>query len=354
MRGQAGLSTALAAAHLPQHEITELIGSVRKQLNLRRLLPSQTFEIRLDPATSELQSFVYHVSPIKAVEVTRHRGQLTAVQIDEPLDTRLERVGGKIRSSLDDALKHAGEQKALINQFVALFNWDINWYADPREGDQFRIVVEKQYLRGKFYRYGRIQAAEYRGNAGTFQAYYDKDSHHGEGYFDGEGRSVRRDLLRTPLNFRRISSRFNRKRFHPILHRTKGHFGVDYAAAKGTPVWAAADGVVAAMSRGGGSGNAITLRHRNGVSSTYMHLSRFMRGLKKGARVKQGDVIGYVGMTGLATGPHLHYALKVSGKYVDPLKFQAAKGTFLSARARKRFLAKLPPRKRQLEGVPLS
>jgi murein DD-endopeptidase MepM/ murein hydrolase activator NlpD len=164
---------------------------------------------------------------------------------------------------------------------------------------------------------------------------------------------VQRSFLKTPLRFRRISSRFNRRRFHPILHRTKGHFGVDYAAPRGTPIWAAADGTVTAVKRTRGAGNMVSLRHGGGVRTIYMHLHRFARGLQQGQRVKQRQVIGYVGSTGLATGPHLHYGMYVYGRPIDPLKFKVPEGAPLPASERERFLAEVTARREKLEALAL-
>jgi murein DD-endopeptidase MepM/ murein hydrolase activator NlpD len=171
------------------------------------------------------------------------------------------------------------------------------------------------------------------------------------GYFVPEGRSLRRAYLKTPLNFRRLSSRYNSKRFHPVLHTTKGHYGVDYAASVGTPVWAAAEGTVAMAARSGGAGNMVVLNHPSNVSTVYMHLSRFAKGLKAGQKVRQRQLIGHVGSTGLSTGPHLHYGMKVRGRYVDPLKFKIPKGEMLSRGDRIRFLDQLPDRMAALESI---
>jgi murein DD-endopeptidase MepM/ murein hydrolase activator NlpD len=268
------------------------------------------------------------------------------------LTIKKEKVGGKVSTSLNQAMASAGERSTLVAKFVDLFAWDINWYIDPREGDEFRIVVEKHYQQDKFYRYGRILAAEYRGKCGRYQAFYfvPQGSSVG-GYYTAEGRNLRRAFLKTPLTFRRISSLFNMRRFHPILHKTKGHYGVDYAATQGTPVWAAADGKVLMAGYSGGAGNLIVLLHRGGITSEYMHLFRFASGLRRGQNVKQQQVIGYVGSTGLSTGPHLHYGLKEQGQPVDPLKFTVGQGPVLPSTERARFLHGLPERMAELGAI---
>jgi murein DD-endopeptidase MepM/ murein hydrolase activator NlpD len=352
MKGFVGLSGALAARKIEQPQINELIAALGTELNLRTLRPEHSFEARLDPKDGRIRRFTLRTSQISTVEVTRAAaGALKARKQESSLTTKVVQVGGKIESSLIRAITKAGESSPLVFMFVDLFSWDINWYADPREGDEFRIVVEKQYLGETFHRYGHILAAEYRGKLGRFQAFYYKPSTGPAGYFVPEGRSLRRAYLKTPLNFRRLSSRYNSKRFHPVLHTTKGHYGVDYAAAVGTPVWAAADGTVAMAARSGGAGNMVVLNHASNVSTVYMHLSRFAKGLKAGQKVKQRQLIGHVGSTGLSTGPHLHYGIKVRARYVDPLKFKIPKGEMLARGDRIRFLDQLPDRMAALESI---
>jgi murein DD-endopeptidase MepM/ murein hydrolase activator NlpD len=355
MKGHLGLGPALTASKLDPVQVKELLASLNGSLNMRALRADHSYEARLDPRDGKVRSFVYRTSPISAVEVVRGtNGALKVNKREAALTTKTVRVGGKIESSLGAAISSSGESSALVAMFVDLFSWDINWYADPRDGDEFRIVVEKQFLGDKFYRYGHILAAEYRGKVGRFQAYYFKPQTSNPGYFVPEGRALRREFLKTPLHFRRLSSKFNLKRFHPVLHTTKGHFGVDYAAPTGTPVWAAADGKVMTAAKSGGGGNMVVLAHAANVSTMYMHLSRFAKGLHAGDKVKQRQVIGYVGCTGLCTGPHLHYGVKVRGKYIDPMSFNPRKGDMLARAERIRFLDQLPGRMSELEGIPVS
>lgn len=357
MKGYIGLSAALAAAGLSAAQSDELATALGAELDLRALQPRHRFELRLDPRTRAVEQFIYQLSAVHKIVVARGTDDTFKARRDEaPLEVEVAEIGGRIESSLNGALAAAGETAALAAAFVDLFSWDINWYTDPREGDEFRIVVEKRQHGGKFYRYGRILAAEYRGEAGRFRAYYyEGEGEHAAGaYYDAEGRAVRRAFLKTPLQFRRISSRFNRKRFHPILHRTKGHLGVDYAAPEGTPVWAAADGVVGAAHRAGGAGNMVVLRHSAGVRTVYMHLQRFAAGLRPGQRVRQHDLIGYVGTTGLSTGPHLHYGMVVNGRPIDPQQFKIGAGPLLPSGERARFLAAVAARAAKLGAIALA
>ncbi len=354
MKGHLGLSSALTALKINAKQVVELIAALRPELNFRALRPEHSFEARLDPRNGKIRRFTYRISAISTVAVTRKLdGALRARKLEQKLTIKEVSIGGQIDSSLGGAISKIGESSRLVAKFIRLFSWDINWLSDPRGGDEFRIIVEKEYLGDKFYRYGNIIAAEYKGKVGRFQAFYFKPQAGPGGYYIPEGRSIRRAFLKTPLNFRRISSKYNSRRFHPVLHRTKGHFGVDYAAARGTPIWASADGVVVKKGRFGGAGNMVVLKHAGRIQSLYMHMSRFPRGLKVGQTVKQRQVIGYVGSTGLATGPHLHYGIKVRGRNIDPLKFKVPKGRILGKHDRIRFLDSLPTKMATLEAIPL-
>ena len=353
MRGSIALSKALLKAGLTTTQANEIIVALRPKLNLRRLQPNHSFAGWTDD-NGRVERFVFHISPVLRVELKRSRGgRLTAKRIEAKLATKIVRLGGRIVSSLNRAMASAGASPALVGAFVELFSWDVNWYVDPRDGDSFRLIAEQKLLAGKFYRYGKILAAEYTGRKGRFSAFYFDSGGSGGKYYSVEGYSVRRSFLKTPLRYRRVSSRYNLRRMHPILGRMKKHRGVDYAAVRGTPIWASADGVVRSARRSGGAGKMVVIRHRRGVSTLYMHLDRFARGVRPGVRVAQRQVIGYVGSTGLATGPHLHYEIRLHGRPVNPLTYQARRGARLPAPLRQRFAAQIKDRRAALEGIPI-
>jgi murein DD-endopeptidase MepM/ murein hydrolase activator NlpD len=354
MKGHLGLAPAMTALNISDEQVMALVEALRPVLNMRALRPEHTFEVRLEPGSKRIRRFSYRLSSISSVVVQRRGDELEARKVEAELKVRQVRFGGKISSSLHSAIAEAGGSSAVAAELVDIFSWDVNWYTDPRAGDEFRIVVEKLYNGDEFYRYGNILAAEYQGEVGRFRAFYFKPDGKKGGYFTPEGRYIRRDFLKTPLNFRRISSKFNRKRFHPILHRTRGHFGVDYAASRGTPVWSVADATVVSAGRSGGAGNKVVLRHKDGITTEYMHLSRFARGIRRGVKVSQKQVVGYVGSTGLSTGPHLHYGMRVRGRYVDPLTFNAGRGQLLPRAQRIEFLDSLPDRMAELERITLA
>lgn len=354
IKGHLGLAPALASVKLNQEQTDELVAALRPVLDMRTLQPRHQFEVHLDPASGNVRKFIYRLSKISAVVATRGRdGTLRARKAERKLDVKRLRLAGMVKTSLDQAILAKGEAYSLVSRFVSLLSYDINWYADPREDDEFRIIVEKRYLGGKFFGYGKMVGAEYKGILGRRQVFYYTNRAGKGGYYTPEGRSVNRTFLKMPLNYRRVSSSFDRKRYHPVLHRTKGHYGVDYAADPGTPVWATADGTVTKSGRFGGAGKMVQLSHKNHVSTVYMHFSRIARGIKAGRKVRQRQVIGYVGSTGLASGPHLHYGIYVRGKYVDPMKFDGGKGPLLPKNERLRFLDKLPDLRADLESISL-
>lgn len=304
----------------------ELIRAVGPVFDLRGLRPGQPFRLELDDE-GNVVSFELTVSKTVTVRIARDPGthELTGKKDEQQTRIEVHEVGGKVASSLSAAIKAAGEDGSLVGFFVDVFAYDLDFYNDTHGGDVFRVVVEKEFAGDEFLRYRRILAAEYAGKAGTFRAFFWQPPGAAKGrYFDQDGQSVERSMLKTPLKFARVSSGFNPRRMHPVLHRVKGHFGTDFACPVGTPVWAAADGVVVQSGPAGGAGNMITIRHDNGLTTNYMHLSKIGKGTKVGQRVEAKTVIGYSGNTGLSTGPHLHFGVRKNGAYVD---FQSLKPT---------------------------
>jgi len=318
----------------------------------RTVREGQSYLVGFD-AEDNLRSFEYRSSPILTFRVQRGPdGRLHGKREDKPLETRLTGIGGTLEDSLYQGILRSGESTSLVGFFVDVFSWDINFYVDTQAGDRFKILVEKRYLGGKFYGYGKVLAAEYAGRVGTYRAFWfqPEDGAPG-GYYDEKGQSIVRSLLKIPLKFVRISSKFDRHRFHPILHTERAHLGVDYAAPQGTPVWASATGRVVYVGPRAGSGNTIILAHGGDMETRYYHLSRFARGLRIGQTVRQKQVIGYVGMTGLATGPHLHFSITRGGAFVDPLKFKATRAEPVPARLVPAFRQQIADRVARLGAV---
>jgi murein DD-endopeptidase MepM/ murein hydrolase activator NlpD len=209
----------------------------------------------------------------------------------------------------------AGEQDPLTIALAEILAWEVDFYKDVREGDRFKVVVEKIYKGDQFVGYGAIHGVEYQRGEKIIRGIRYKD-----GYYNEKGVSLRKAFLKAPLRFNRISSKFSRARLHPILGGLRPHLGVDYAAPPGTPIWAVADGTVAFCGWGDGFGNQVILRHKNGYMTYYGHLSSFGHGVRKGVKVRQKQIIGYVGSTGLSTGPHLDFRVSKDGRFRNPLK----------------------------------
>jgi murein DD-endopeptidase MepM/ murein hydrolase activator NlpD len=336
--------------------VNELAAALGKVFDLRTVRAGHGYTLRFD-AEDHLRSIDYRVSPALGYRVVRDAASDSwkAQKDEKPLETRNAEIGGVIGSSLYEAIKRTGESTSLVGWFVDTFAWDINFYIDSNAGDRFKIIVEKKFLGGKFYKYGRVLAAEYKGRTGTFRAFWYQPSDGTPGsYFTEHGESIVKSLLKTPLKYVRVSSTFDRHRFHPILHTEKAHLGVDYAAPTGTPVWATAAGRVTYVGPRGGAGNAIIIDHAGGMSSTYMHLSKFAKGLASGQQVRQKQVIGYVGMTGLATGPHLHFSVRQNGAFIDPTKLKPAREAPIAPKYRQEFADVVGPRLQTLAAIPVT
>jgi murein DD-endopeptidase MepM/ murein hydrolase activator NlpD len=257
------------------------------------------------------------VSETQTLKVVREGAGFAATQIDNPVETRIRTASATIDSSLFQAAGAADISDTVALKLAAIFAWDIDFVLDIREGDRFTAVYQQIYQDGKYLRDGEILAAEFVNSGKVYRAVRFVSAG-AAGYYSPDGLPMRKAFLRAPVEFTRVSSVFNPHRMHPILNRIRGHMGTDYAAPTGTPVHAAGDGRVSFAGQRGGYGNALILAHSNSVSTLYGHMSRFARNARLGAHVQQGDVIGYVGMTGLATGPHLHYEYLVDGVHKNP------------------------------------
>ena len=211
-----------------------------------------------------------------------------------------------------------------------IFGWDVDFVLDIREGDSFSAVIEKRYRKGVFAGYGRVLAAEFINQGNTFQGFLYTDEDGQQEYYDYDGNNLRKAFLKAPLKNFRITSSFSWRRFHPIKHIWRPHLAIDYAAPVGTPIYTVGDGVVMAMSRHKANGKYIQIRHNSVYESYYLHLSKFAKGLRKGKKVSQGQIIGFVGNTGISTGPHLDFRMKKNGKFVDPRKIKAPQEKSLS------------------------
>jgi murein DD-endopeptidase MepM/ murein hydrolase activator NlpD len=307
------LSDVLTAHECPRELIDQLVATAKPIYNLKMLIVGNRFEMELLP-DRRLNQFLYEIDMEKYLQVDFTGTGYKATVKSIPHETKLEYVEGTIQSSLFQTINQLNEGDQLAMDLADIFSCDLDFHTDLQPGDSFRLYVEKQYQEGKFKKYGKIRAAEFVNRGNQYTGFYFTDPAGHSDYYNGKGQSVRREFLKSPIKFARVSSRFSRSRFHPILKKFRPHLGIDYAAPEGTPIVSAANGRVQFAGNKGGFGRFIQISHPNGMVSMYGHLSRFSRGIHAGSNVNQGEVIGFVGATGLATGPHLDYRITRGGK----------------------------------------
>ncbi len=333
--GRGDTAAALLSDYLTNGEIYAISSESRKIFPLRRIRAGQPFAIALQK--NRLERFTYEISPEEKLVVERTPEGFSVSRAPIVYDTAAVRVDGEIQSSLYESIADIGEDPELAVRLAGIFAWEIDFIRDIRNGDSYKALVEKRYRNGKFAGYGKILAAEFINQKDPYKAFLFKDKYGRQAYYDEKGHNLRKAFLKAPLDFKRISSGYTKRRLHPILKVWRPHPGIDYAARRGTPVKAVGDGVVVRVTRTKAAGKYITIRHPNGYTSSYLHLNGFAREIKKGAKVSQGKVIGYLGSTGLVTGPHLDFRMKRGGKFVNPRRMKnpsaepiakALKGTF--------------------------
>jgi murein DD-endopeptidase MepM/ murein hydrolase activator NlpD len=299
--------------------------------------------IKLTHTDGDIKELTRKVSETQTLDVVRQDSGFEAKMINNPVEVRVRRASATIDSSLFQAAGAADISDMVALKLANVFAWDIDFVLDIREGDRFTAVYEQVYQDGKYLHDGEVLAAEFVNNGKMYRAVRFVSDSGSVGYYSPNGLAMRKAFLRAPVEFTRVSSAFNPHRHHPILNLIRGHMGTDYAAPTGTPVHAAGDGHVSFEGQRGGYGNAIVLAHGANISTLYGHMSRFARNVHVGSRVQQGDVIGYVGMTGLATGPHLHYEYLIGGVHRNPQTVQLPGAEPLRAQELQRFRAAAAP-----------
>jgi murein DD-endopeptidase MepM/ murein hydrolase activator NlpD len=296
--------------------------TARHAKTMRQLVPGRQIQAKVSD-DGQLYALRYAGTGETLMIAQKQDGRFEISEQPIPFETRQVMKSATIRSSLYGATDAAGIPDAVAMQLVDIFSSDIDFHLDLRKGDKLSVVYETHYYNGDQIKSGRVLSAEFVNDGKAYRAVYFQGLHGQDGgqggYYTPEGKNVRKAFLRSPLEFSRISSGFSSARYHPVLKEWRAHKGIDYAAPTGTRVKSVSDGTVAFVGKQGGYGNVVIIQHQGSYSTVYGHLSGFAKGLKKGDRVSQGDIIGYVGMTGLATGPHLHYEFKVSGVQRNPL-----------------------------------
>ncbi|MEK6576100.1 MAG: M23 family metallopeptidase [Nitrospirota bacterium] len=291
---------------------------------LKNLIVGHPYRMIVDDQNM-VNSFFYSINDEYLLNIVRKDTQFIAEKVEMEYEKKIEHIAGIIKDNLISSIGEEQENLLLALNLADIFKWDIDFTTDLRNDDTFKIIVEGHYLDGEFKKYGDILSVEFINNGDVYRA--DRFSFDGEAnYYNADGESLKRSFLKAPLNFRRISSGFSKKRFHPILKKYRPHHGLDYAAPSGTPVSTTADGTVAFAGYKKQYGRLVIIRHPNGYQTYYGHLSRFEKGIKRGIRIKQGDIIGYVGSSGLSTGPHLHYEVRIHGSSVNPLTLKFPSG----------------------------
>jgi murein DD-endopeptidase MepM/ murein hydrolase activator NlpD len=346
------VAQALLAFGLDGQQVSSVVAALGDLFPFRRV--RATDQLRLERrAEGSLHRLTYRQGPAEEWIVQPCQGGAWCAEKRRvELRSEVARVAVTIESSLYETLERAGEDPLLAVEAADVLAWDVDFYQDVRAGDSMKIVVEKVYADDKLLRYGEVLAAEYEGPAtGKKRLFRYTDPQGRTSYFDDDGNSARRGLLKSPLKYAHVTSRYG-SRFHPVLQYRRAHQGVDYGAPEGTPVWAVGDGTVAQAGWNGGCGRSVTLRHRNGLETVYCHLSRL--GIGTGAHVSQKQVIGWVGRTGIATGPHLHYAVRRGGGYLNPMTLKVPRGEPVPPAWRADFQEKIAPLRQKLDAGPLA
>ncbi|MCU1350601.1 MAG: peptidase [Acidobacteria bacterium] len=315
------LDSILGAGGLDRRECAVLTQEFGKSIDVRRLRPGNLLRFHYD-TERKVDSVELKITGWGQVDAVRNGTRFDVLARPAEQRELQQTVAASIESSLYEALRSAGESPQLAQQIVDVFQWDIDFFA-LKKGDSFSLVVKKKFAGGDAIGYGPILAARFTHDGDTYEAFRHESPDGRGGYYSSAGTPLRKQFLRAPLQFTHITSTFSNRRFHPILKYFRPHHGVDYGAPVGTPVMTTADGVVVEAGYKGGEGNYIKVRHTSRIDTSYLHLSRFAKGVKRGSKVTQGDVIGYVGMTGLATGPHLDYRVNDNGTWLDPLKLKS-------------------------------
>lgn len=331
------LSTLFAKVGLSANVLHEVLGSSKEAKQFSRLKIGQELEFQLDPE-GRLESLRSKISDLESISLARSDSGFAFKREMVKPEVRNAYARGVIASSLFLSAKRAGLSHGLTMDLANIFGYDIDFAMDIREGDEFELVYEEKVVNGKRVGSGNILSARFTNRGKTFTAVRYTNKQGDSSYYSADGTSMRKAFIRTPVDFARISSRFSNGRRHPILNKIRAHKGVDYAAPRGTPIKAAGDGKIALAGRKGGYGNTVVLQHGSRYRTLYAHMQGFAKGIRTGGSVKQGQIIGYIGTTGLSTGPHLHYEFQVNGIHVDPLSQKLPMADPIASSEKTRFL----------------
>lgn len=341
------LSTIFSALNLSPEDLHKIIHSNDTGKQFADVLPGQDVVATVD-AEGKLEQLTYAKNPFETLVATRHDDGFDVKLFSKKIDYQISSAKATIHSSLfEDGVK-AGLSEKIILKLADIFAWDIDFALNLQDGDEFTVVYEKLFVDGKEFDTGEVLSVEFVNQGKTYAAVRFEDNQGHTGYYTPEGNSLRKAFLQTPMDFAKISSHFNLHRKHPILNTIRAHKGVDYSASIGTPVKTTGDGKIVFQGVKNGYGNVVEIQHWQKYSTLYAHLSGFKSGHKIGSTVKQGDVIGYVGKTGLATGPHLHYEFRIAGQHVNPLTAKLPRSLPMDKSLLAKFKAQTQPLMAQL------
>lgn len=332
------LATVLGRLGVAQDESGRLLQATRNSSALKRLQPGRAVLARITQG-GQVLLLRYLAREDLLVSVERRADRFVTSEERIKLERRQMLRAGEVHGSLFGAMDAADVPDSVASAMAEIFSGEIDFHRNIQPGDHFSVLYEAFYHDGQLIKTGRLLAAEFVNQGTPHQAILFRDGRGNEGYYSADGRSLKRAFLKSPMRFSRVSSGFSNARYHPILQEWRAHRGIDYAAPAGTPIRAVADAVVSFAGVRGAYGNLIELKHSGQYSTAYGHLSAYAKGLRKGARIKQGQVIGYVGQTGLATGPHLHYEFRINGVQQDPRSLKLPTTVALDSRFRPAFLA---------------
>jgi murein DD-endopeptidase MepM/ murein hydrolase activator NlpD len=336
------LSTLFEKVGLPAASVHEVLASDKQAKQFSQLKRGQKLEFELNPE-GQLTSLHSKVSDVETITLTKNEKGYSFNRVTAKPTVRTAYVHGVINSSLSQSAARAGLSHSLTMDMASVFGYDVDFAQDIRQGDEFDVIYEQKVINGKAVGTGTILSARFTNRGKTYTAVRYTNKQGNSSYYTADGNSMRKAFIRTPVDFARISSKFSMGRKHPILNKIRAHKGVDYAAPRGTPIKAAGDGKVLLAGRRGGYGNTVIIQHGNTYRTLYGHMQGFAKGVKTGGTVKQGQVIGYIGTTGLSTGPHLHYEFQVNGVHVDPLGQKLPMADPIAKSERARFLAQSQP-----------
>jgi murein DD-endopeptidase MepM/ murein hydrolase activator NlpD len=336
---------------LARGEVYASVAAMDKVFSFRRLRAGHRWEVDL-ASDGTLAGFRIRLSALDVYRLAKKKEGFVAEREEVEVRTEQAQFAGEVKSSLWQAVKEVRADASLIPLLTEVFEWDIDFNTDTRSGDRFAVVVDKLFVEDQFVRFGDVRAAAYEGAmAGAHRVITWTGADGRSGLYDPEGGSVKKAFLKSPLKFTRISSGFTQKRFHPILHRMKAHLGVDYAAPRGTPVRSIGDGKVTFAGWKGGNGKLVSVLHENGYKSHYAHLSSIRKGIRQGTTVTQRELIGRVGATGLATGPHLHFGMSKGAQFINPLAVRRLPDRALEGADKEAFMADAVPLVARLDAM---